>query len=118
MLRRTVTAGIVSALERSSAELGIATPRQAFVQVGGGGLGPRAGGASGGGRWVKGSIPAAANNQLTANRPINRPTDRPTYFQTDAPVNLGSSGGPLVNLDGEVVGILSMVSHDDAGRRR
>lgn len=33
MLRRTVTAGIVSALERSSSELGISTPRQAFVQV-------------------------------------------------------------------------------------
>lgn len=33
MLRRTVTAGIVSALERSSTELGISTPRQAFVQV-------------------------------------------------------------------------------------
>ncbi|KAI8472089.1 MAG: trypsin-like cysteine/serine peptidase domain-containing protein [Monoraphidium minutum] len=59
MLRRTVTAGIVSALERSSSELGISTPRQAFVQ-------------------------------------------------TDAPINAGSSGGPLVNLDGEVVGILSM----------
>jgi serine protease Do len=44
-----------------------------------------------------------------------RPEDRVVYLQTDAPVNPGNSGGPLIDTDGHVVGINTFIYTQSGG---
>jgi S1-C subfamily serine protease len=46
---------------------------------------------------------------------LNRKLDSVEYLQTDLPINAGNSGGPLLDRDGKVVGVVSFILRDSQG---
>jgi S1-C subfamily serine protease len=62
-------------------------------------------------RTATAGIVSALQRAVTA--PNGRPIDH--VIQTDAPINQGSSGGPLLNTAGEVIGVNSLISSPNGG---
>jgi S1-C subfamily serine protease len=62
-------------------------------------------------RTVTAGIVSALQREITA--PNGYTIDK--VIQTDAPINHGNSGGPLLNANGEVIGVNSQIESDSSG---
>ena len=65
------------------------------------------GNAMGAGQTATKGIVSAVNLQITVQDPNTRTSLTLDVLQTDAAVNQGNSGGPLINQNGEVIGIVT-----------
>jgi serine protease Do len=62
-----------------------------------------------------GIVSALERNNLGINMAGPNEAGYESFIQTDAPINRGNSGGPLVNMNGEVVGINSAIVSGGTG---
>ena len=74
------------------------------------------------GEWVVAAgAPFGLDNTITAGivsakgRAVSQGSQYEDFIQTDAAINVGNSGGPLINLDGEVIGINTMIISRSGG---
>ena len=68
-----------------------------------------------GGPSVTEGIVSAENRSLTAANDDGQTENLTGLIQTDAAINPGNSGGPLVNSDGDVIGMNTAVASDTSG---
>jgi S1-C subfamily serine protease len=64
---------------------------------------------------LSGSVSSGIVSGVNRTLPAPNNFSIPDAIQTDAPVNPGNSGGPLVNLDGDVVGVINSGGGDNIG---